>query len=70
MTNVWGYSHLSFFAPMSRFATRRADGQPSGAAVAREFKEMVRALHAAGIEVRGAAAAAVARAAAFKKKGA
>lgn len=21
MTNIWGYSHLSFFAPMSRYAS-------------------------------------------------
>jgi glycogen operon protein len=43
-TNYWGYSTLSFFAPDRRFAT------PGGDAV-REFKEMVRRLHAAGIEV-------------------
>jgi isoamylase len=38
MTNVWGYSHMNFFAPMSRFA---ADGG-GPAAAAREFKEMVK----------------------------
>jgi glycogen operon protein len=43
-TNYWGYSTLGFFAPDRRFAT------PGGDAV-REFKEMVRRLHAAGIEV-------------------
>ncbi|HET8656265.1 MAG TPA: isoamylase [Longimicrobiaceae bacterium] len=42
--NYWGYMPLSFFAPHSGFATR-------GGAQRREFKEMVRALHAAGIEV-------------------
>jgi len=47
MVNVWGYSHLSFFAPMARFAS---DGA-GPAAAAREFKELVRALHGAGIEV-------------------
>ncbi|KAL6778753.1 ISA3 [Auxenochlorella protothecoides x Auxenochlorella symbiontica] len=47
MVNVWGYSHLSFFAPMSRFA---ADGGGPLAAD-RELKEMVKALHAAGIQV-------------------
>eukprot|EP00887_Chlorella_sp_A99_P000861 scaffold5.g861.t1 len=51
MINVWGYSHLSFFAPMSRFASRRPGGAPPGAAAAAEFKSMVRALHGAGIEV-------------------
>jgi len=40
MVNVWGYSHLSFFAPMARFAS---DGA-GPAAAAREFKELVRAL--------------------------
>ncbi len=44
MTNYWGYSTLGFFAPDQRFAS-----QP-GAQVT-EFKTMVRALHAAGIEV-------------------
>jgi isoamylase len=44
MTNYWGYSTLAFFAPARRFAT------PGGDA-AREFKEMVRRLHVAGIEV-------------------
>lgn len=47
MVNVWGYSHLNFFAPMSRFGS---DGAGPVAA-AREFKQMVRTLHAAGIEV-------------------
>jgi len=47
MVNIWGYSHINFFAPMSRFA---ADGA-GPAAAAREFKEMVKALHEAGIEV-------------------
>lgn len=47
MINVWGYSHMSFLAPMSRFAA--AGGGPVAAAA--EFKSMVRTLHAAGIEV-------------------
>ena len=46
LTNYWGYSTLGFFAPTSRYA---ADRRP-GAAVG-EFKAMVKALHAAGIEV-------------------
>lgn len=44
MKNYWGYSTLGFFAPDQRFAAqpgRQVD----------EFKEMVRRLHAAGIEV-------------------
>lgn len=35
--NVWGYSHINFFSPMSRFA---ANGKGPVAA-AREFKQMV-----------------------------
>ena len=45
-TNYWGYNTLGFFAPDTRFA---ASPTPSGGV--REFKMMVRALHAAGIEV-------------------
>lgn len=37
MVNIWGYSHISFMAPMSRFA---ADGGGASAAAV-EFKEMV-----------------------------
>ena len=47
MVNIWGYSHINFFAPMSRYA---ADGAGPSAA-AREFKHMVQQLHKAGIEV-------------------
>ncbi|HMI92065.1 MAG TPA: glycogen debranching protein GlgX, partial [Polyangiales bacterium] len=46
LINYWGYNTLGFFAPDVRFA---ADRRP-GAQVA-EFKAMVKALHAAGIEV-------------------
>lgn len=49
LTNYWGYNSLSFFAPDPRFATRPPADDP-GAAV-REFKTMVRTLHAAGLEV-------------------
>ncbi len=44
--NYWGYDPLCFFAPHRGYAV----GKEPGAQV-REFKEMVRALHAAGIEV-------------------
>jgi len=44
-TNYWGYNTLGFFAPDPRYA---ASG-PAGAV--NEFKSMVRAFHAAGIEV-------------------
>ncbi len=41
--NYWGYNTIGFFAPMARYA---AGDDPR-----REFRDMVRALHAAGIEV-------------------
>jgi glycogen operon protein len=47
LTNYWGYNTLGFFAPDPRFASDPTD---PGRAVW-EFKGMVRALHAAGIEV-------------------
>lgn len=47
MTNIWGYSHINFFSPMSRFGSN--GGGPLKAA--EEFKDMVRAMHEAGIEV-------------------
>jgi glycogen operon protein len=46
LTNYWGYNTLSYFAPDVRFATSRRSLD-----AAREFKMMVRALHAAGLEV-------------------
>lgn len=45
--NTWGYSTINFFAPMSRYAS--AGGGPVNAS--QEFKQMVKALHSAGIEV-------------------
>ena len=44
-TNYWGYNTLGYFAPDPRFSASGPEG-----AVA-EFREMVRVLHAAGIEV-------------------
>jgi isoamylase len=44
--NYWGYDPIAFFAPHRGYAS----GDEPGCQV-REFKEMVRALHAAGIEV-------------------
>ncbi len=44
--NFWGYHPLSFFAPKAAYAADPAPG-----AQVREFKTMVKALHAAGIEV-------------------
>ena len=49
MVNIWGYSHLNFFAPMSRFAANREG--PIGAA--RQFKDMVSALVVFGMPLSG-----------------
>jgi glycogen operon protein len=46
LTNYWGYNSFGYFAPERRLAASRS---PAGAV--REFKRMVRALHAAGLEV-------------------
>ena len=46
LRNYWGYSSIGFFAPDVRYRT----GARVGGEV-REFKEAVKALHAAGIEV-------------------
>jgi glycogen operon protein len=49
LTNYWGYSTLNFFAPELRYSAAYRKGDPVGAV--REFKEMVKTLHAAGLEV-------------------
>ena len=50
LTNYWGYSTMSYFAPEPSLAT--AASQQAGAqAVLDEVKTMVRSLHAAGFEV-------------------
>jgi glycogen operon protein len=46
LSNYWGYNTLAYFAPDLRYS---ASGDPLGSV--REFKRMVRALHAVGIEV-------------------
>lgn len=46
LSNYWGYSTIAFFAPKATYASDN-----SGSAHVREFKEMVRELHKAGIEV-------------------
>jgi isoamylase len=47
LRNYWGYNTLGFFAPEPSYARR--DATP--AAVVQEFKQMVKDLHNAGIEV-------------------
>ncbi|MCU0608440.1 MAG: glycogen debranching protein GlgX [Chitinispirillaceae bacterium] len=46
LTNYWGYSPVAFFAPHSGFSSRRDPIGPVS-----EFRDMVAALHKAGIEV-------------------
>ncbi|MBU6213937.1 MAG: glycogen debranching protein GlgX [Actinomycetales bacterium] len=46
LTNYWGYNPISWFAPRGAYAAAGSRGQQ-----VREFKEMVKALHSAGIEV-------------------
>ena len=46
LRNYWGYNSIAFFAPESRFRTIDRAGEG-----VREFKEMVKRLHKAGIEV-------------------
>ncbi|MEJ2034003.1 MAG: glycogen debranching protein GlgX [Deltaproteobacteria bacterium] len=46
LKNFWGYSPLAFFAPKASYAAEGRNGRQ-----VREFKEMVKAFHRAGIEV-------------------
>ncbi|HZZ37929.1 MAG TPA: glycogen debranching protein GlgX [Acidobacteriaceae bacterium] len=46
LRDYWGYNTLSYFAPMARYSSSGDTGQQVV-----EFKEMVKALHQAGIEV-------------------
>ncbi|MGB3911309.1 MAG: glycogen debranching protein GlgX [Pseudolysinimonas sp.] len=46
LRNYWGYNTIGFFAPHADYASSTGPGQQ-----VQEFKGMVRALHAAGIEV-------------------
>jgi glycogen operon protein len=46
LTNYWGYTPVSFFAPHGSYSSAR---DPLG--VLNEFRDMVKALHRAGIEV-------------------
>ncbi len=45
LRNYWGYNTLNYFAPEPEYATR------CGTGAVEDFKMMVRALHAAGLEV-------------------
>ncbi|WP_414642051.1 glycogen debranching protein GlgX [Actinocrinis sp.] len=47
--NYWGYNSIGYFAPHAQYSAAARRGEPGGQV--REFKQMVAALHAAGIEV-------------------
>jgi glycogen operon protein len=49
LTNYWGYNTICFLAPHAGYSAAVRAGQPGGQVA--EFKGMVDALHAAGIEV-------------------
>ncbi|MGH6630036.1 MAG: glycogen debranching protein GlgX, partial [Burkholderiales bacterium] len=52
LTNYWGYNSIGFFAPDCRYSASALAGGAGGAGEqVTEFKQMVRALHASGIEV-------------------
>ena len=46
LVNYWGYNTLAYFAPHAGYAVSKEPG-----AVTREFKQMVKGLHEAGLEV-------------------
>ncbi len=49
LTNYWGYNTIGYFAPSQAYSAAVRAGHPHGQVT--EFKAMVDALHAAGIEV-------------------
>jgi glycogen operon protein len=49
LDNYWGYSSLGFFAPHAGYSAEVRAGRAGGQVA--EFKAMVKALHAAGLEV-------------------
>jgi glycogen operon protein len=46
LRNLWGYQSIAFFAPNAAYASKTGDGDQ-----VREFKQLVKAMHQAGIEV-------------------
>ncbi len=52
LRNYWGYNSLAFFAPQSLYShLGGSDGRGSDGQQVYAFKEMVRALHQAGLEI-------------------
>ena len=46
LVNLWGYQPTAFFAPNTAYSSKRDDGEQI-----REFKQLVKSMHEAGIEV-------------------
>jgi len=46
LLNLWGYQPIAFFAPNAAYCSTRGDGDQ-----VREFRQVVKAMHRAGIEV-------------------
>ena len=46
LLNLWGYQPTAFFAPNTAYSSKLGDGEQ-----VREFRELVKAMHKAGIEV-------------------
>jgi isoamylase len=49
LTNYWGYNSIGFFAPHAAYSAAVRAGRPGGQV--EEFRDMVSAAHAAGLEV-------------------
>jgi glycogen operon protein len=49
LTNYWGYNSIGYFAPHQAYSAAASQGRHPGQVT--EFKDMVKALHRAGIEV-------------------
>ncbi|MDP9121489.1 MAG: glycogen debranching protein GlgX [Acidobacteriota bacterium] len=50
LRNYWGYNSIGYLAPHNAYSAARRDGGPPGAQV-QEWKQMVKTLHASGLEV-------------------
>jgi glycogen operon protein len=46
LVNLWGYQPTAFYAPNTAYSSKRNDGEQM-----REFKQLVKSMHEAGIEV-------------------
>ena len=51
LRNYWGYNTLAFFAPHADYSAAARDDQTALGQQVQEFKSLVKAMHAAGIEV-------------------